>query len=249
MRARTSRLVIAILFLGWAQAAAAQTVDEVIEKHLAAIGGRAALAKLTSRTMTGTFTVNTPVGDLTGPIEVFNVAPNKVRSVIKLDVSAVGGPGEMVIEQRFDGTAGYAMDSMQGNRDITGAQLEQMRNSTFPSQLLNYKEQGATVELAGKEKVGTRDAFVLVLKPKTGPVNRLFIDAETFMAARLMVKVDMPGTGEVEQTSDFSDIRDVDGLKVPFTIKSSSGAQSFTIVAAKVTHNTKVDEAQFSKPK
>lgn len=249
MRARSTRLIIAILFLGWAQAAAAQTADEVIEKHLAAIGGRAALAKLTSRSMTGTFTVSTPVGELTGPIEVVNVAPNKTRTVIKLDVSAVGGPGEMVIEQRFDGTAGYAMDSMQGNRDITGGQLEQMRNTTFPSQLLDYKAQGATVELAGKEKVGARDAFVLLFKPKAGPVNRLFIDAENHQMVRLMVKVDAPPMGELEQTSDFSDVREVDGFKIPFAVKASSSAQSFTINITKVTHNTKVDEAQFSKPK
>jgi outer membrane lipoprotein-sorting protein len=249
MRATSTRLVIAILVLGWAQAAAAQTADEVIEKHLAAIGGRAALAKLTSRTMTGTFTVSTPVGELSGPIEIVNAAPNKTRSVITLDVSAVGGPGEMVIDQRFDGTAGYAMDSMQGNRDITGSQLENMRNATFPTPLLDYKANGATVELVGREKIGARDAFVVLLKPKTGPVSRMFFDAETYLPLRMMVKLEVPQMGELEQTSDLSDIRDVDGVKVPFVIKSSSSAQSFTIAIAKVTHNTKVDEAQFSKPK
>lgn len=249
MRAVSTRLVIAILCLGWAQVAAAQTADEVIEKHLAAIGGRAALAKLTSRSMTGTFTVSTPVGELSGPIEIVNAAPNKARTVITLDVSAVGGPGEMVIEQRFDGTTGYAMDTMQGNRDLTGGQLENLRNNTFPSPLLDYKAHGATVEMAGKEKVDTRDAYVLVFTPKTGPVNRLFFDAETFMAVRVMVKVDVPQMGEMEQTSDYSDVRDVDGIKIPFTVKASSSAQSFTITIAKVAHNTKVDEAQFSKPK
>lgn len=249
MRARSIRLVVALLVLGSAAAASAQTADEVIEKHLAAIGGRAALGKLTSRSMTGTFSVSTPVGDLSGPIEVVNVAPNKSRTLIKLDVSAVGGPGEMVIDQRFDGTAGYAMDTMQGNRDITGGQLENLRNSTFPSGLTDYKERGAKVELAGKEKVGGRDAFVLVLTPKAGPVNRLFIDAENFMAVRMMVKLEVPQMGELEQTSDFLDIRDVDGVKIPFQIKASSAVQSFTITITNVTHNTKVDEAQFSKPK
>ena len=249
MSAAFTRLVIAVLVLGSSSLASAQTADEVIEKHLAAIGGRAALAKLESRLMVGTFTVSTPVGELSGPIEIVNVVPNKARTVIKLDVSAVGGPGEVVIDQRFDGTAGYAMDSMQGNRDITGGQLDNMRNNTFPTPLFDYKAHGATVELAGKEKVGTRDAFVLVLKPKAGPVNRLFIDAETFMAARVMIKLDTPPMGELEQTSDYSDIRDVDGIKIPFTLKASSSAQSFTITITKVTHNSKVDETQFSKPK
>ena len=43
--------------------AATQTADEVIEKHLAALGGREALGKLTSRKATGTMTVATPNGN------------------------------------------------------------------------------------------------------------------------------------------------------------------------------------------
>jgi hypothetical protein len=42
------------VLLGSVHAAAAQTADEIVEKHLAAIGGRAALSKLTSRMMAGT---------------------------------------------------------------------------------------------------------------------------------------------------------------------------------------------------
>ena len=48
---RFVRVLTAVtLVLSCAQAAAAQTADEIVEKHIAAIGGRAALAKLTSRT-------------------------------------------------------------------------------------------------------------------------------------------------------------------------------------------------------
>ena len=38
----------------WAVPSLAQTVDDIIEKHLTATGGRAALTKLTSRTSSGT---------------------------------------------------------------------------------------------------------------------------------------------------------------------------------------------------
>src|SRR5688572_33360016 len=117
---RVVRLVAAvILVLGGVQTAVAQTADEIVEKHLAALGGRAALGKLTSRAITGTITVSTPAGEFSGPIEVFNQAPNKSRTVIKLDLTAVG-VGQMTIDQRFNGITGYAMDPLQGNRDITG---------------------------------------------------------------------------------------------------------------------------------
>jgi hypothetical protein len=244
----TRRVMIAVLVLSWVPLASAQTVDEVIDKHLAAIGGRAALAKVKSRVMTGTISLATPVGELVGPVEIMNQWPNKARTFIKLDLSAVGA-GELTVDQRFDGTVGFVLDSMQGNRDITGNQLENMKNATFPSPFLDYKERGATVELGPKEKVGARDAYLLTTKSKTGSVVRQWIDAETYLPLKVAVKVELPQVGEIEQSTEFSDFRDVDGLKVPFTVKSSSTAQNFTITVTKVEHNGKIDETLFSKPK
>jgi hypothetical protein len=243
----TRRLIIVMLAMSWTPLASAQTVDEVIEKHLTAIGGRAALAKVKSRSMTGTIALSTPVGELSGPVEVTNMAPNKSRTLIKLDLSAVGA-GEMTVDQRFDGTAGFVADSMQGNRDISGDQLESMKNATFPTPFLDYKERGVSVELGPKEKVGARDAFLLTTKSKTGPAVRQFIDAETYLPLRVETKIEVPQMGTVDQSTELSDWRDVDGVKVPFTIKSSSAAQSFTITISKVEHNGKIDEAVFSKP-
>ena len=241
------RLIVTALLLGWAQVAAAQTVDEVIEKHVAAIGGRAALAKLESRLMVGTITLSTPAGELSGPIEALTQRPNKSRTLIKLDLSAVGA-GELTVDQRFDGTTGYVLDSMQGNRAITGGQLENMRSAIFPSQFLDYKERGAAVELKGKEKVGDRDAYLLLFTPKGGATVRQYIDAETYLPRRMVASVDVPGMGVLDQTSDLLDQRDVDGVKVPFTVKSSSAAQSFTITVTRVEHNVKIDETLFVKP-
>ena len=242
------RLVaVAGVLLGSAHAVAAQTADEIIEKHLAAIGGRAALSKLTSRVMAGTIAVSTPAGEFSGPIEIWNQAPNKVRTLINLDLSNVG-VGKMTIDQRFDGTMGYAIDTLQGNRDITGDQLEGMRNGVFPTPLLNYKQNGISVELAGKEKVGDRDAFVLLIKPKTGPSAKSYIDATTFMLFRQVVTADIPPVGTIEQTTDLSDERDVDGVKVAHKIVNTSSVQSFTVTISKVEHNGAIDQTLFSKP-
>jgi zinc protease len=247
MRAISRQLTIAMLLLGWAQAAHAQTADEVVEKYLTAIGGREALAKLKSRTLVGTITVSTPGGDISGPVEMVAQEPNKARMLIKLDLSTFGA-GQMVFDQRFNGQTGYVLDSMQGDHDIAGAQLDTMRNNVFPTPFLNYKELGATVELAGKEKIGDRDAYVLILKPKSGASVRQFVDAESYLPVRLLLKVDLPQIGEVEQTTDLSDFREVDGVKVPFAVSASSAVQHSTIKITKVEHNTKIDEALFSKP-
>ncbi len=247
MRTFSRPLVVAVLLLGCVPIASAQTADEIIEKHLAAIGGRAALGKLKSRALTGTITLSTPGGEVSGPVEVLTQEPNKSRTLINLDLSALGA-GPMTLDQRFDGTTGYIRDSLRGNRDITGAQLETMRNASFPSPLLNYKERGTTVELGGKEKVGDREAYVLIVKPKSGSVMRHFIDATSYLPIKGVLTIDAPQMGEVEQTTEFSDFRDVDGVKVPFTVKITSPLQNSTVTVTKVEHNTKIDETLFSKP-
>jgi len=228
--------------------ALAQTADEVVEKHIAASGGRAAYAKITSRVGTGAITVGTPVGDLSGTIEVSSKKPNKSRTLIKLDLTALGA-GQMTSDQRFDGTTGYVMDSLQGNRAIEGGQLEAMKNGSFPSPLLNYKEMGTALALGEKQKVGGKDAFVLTMTPKAGPPTRLFIDAESFMLVRTTVTLNVPQLGgDIEQVVDFSDFRDVDGIKIPFTTKSSNPAQTVTATMTSVKHNADLDDASFSKP-
>ena len=247
MKTPLRRLVAFVLMLGWAQVASAQTADDIVEKYLAALGGRAALGKLTSRSMTGTITLSTPGGDISGPVEIQNQQPNKSRTVIKMDLSAFGA-GQMTFDQRFDGTAGYVLDSLQGNRDITGNQLENMKNSVFPNPFLNYKERGATVALAGKEKVGDRDAYVLIFTPKSGSAVRQYVDAESYLAIRVVVKVETPQTGELEQTTDLLDYRDVDGFKIPFEVRAASAVQHSTIVITKVEHNVRIDDALFAKP-
>lgn len=247
MNTISRRLVMAVLILGWAQGAWAQTADDIIDKYLAAVGGRAALGKLTSRSMIGTITLSTPGGDVSGPVEQFTQKPNKSRTLLTLDLSSFGA-GQMVVDQRFDGTSGYVLDSLQGNRDITGSQLENMKNGSFPSPLMNYREMGATVELVGKEKVGDREAYVLLFKPKSGSVVRQYVDVETYLPIRVVVKVDVPQFGEVEQTTELLDYRDVDGVKVPFQVKATSSVQSSTITVTKVEHNTTIDAALFSKP-
>jgi len=229
-------------------AAFAQTADEVIEKHLAALGGREALGKIASRTMDGKIALSTPAGEVSGTIQVFGKVPNKARSLIKVDLSQFG-VGELVVDQRFDGTAGYVLDSMNGNRDITGSQLENMRNAVFPTPFLKYKENGAKVELLPKEKVGDRDAYVLQVTPKAGSPSKQYFDAETYMLLKTLTTVNVPQLGrDVEQTGEFADYQAVDGIKLAHTIKSTNPVQSFTITVTSVAHNKEIDDATFVKP-
>ena len=258
MRARKSAAVMVAVAGLWAAQAQAQeqppaqgpTADEVVEKYLAAIGGRSALSKVESRVSTGTITVSVQGMQLGGAVELYNKAPNKSRMYSRIDLSQVApDAGEVVVDQRCDGKSAWMSNSMQGDRDVTGSQLQGMLNATFPSPLLNYKEAGAKIELAGKDKVGDREAYVLQYTPKAGPATKQYIDAQTYQMLKAQAKVDAPELGgEVEQVSEFSDYREVDGVKLPFVIKIANPQQLITITLLKVEHNRPMEDWMFSKP-
>ena len=239
--------VLLTTFVLMGAAASAQTADELIEKSIVASGGRAALAKVTSRATTGTMTATSPGGDIAGTIEVLNEAPNKTQTVITLDLSAMGA-GTMTIDQRFDGTNGYASNSMQGETPVTSSQLDTWKNAIFPSPFLDYKERGTKIELTGKEKVGDKDTYALLITPAKGPTTRLWIDATTYQPVKMVTTVEAGEMGPVEQTTVLSDYREVDGITMPFKFVGSNAVQTFTIVVTKVEHNMKVDPARFAKP-
>lgn len=247
MRKLSLAVVLSLLFLpSLTTFAAPQTADEIIEKHLAAIGGREALGKLTTRKGVGTVALSTPGGDLTGPIETYSKAPNKSRAVINLDLSPVGMSETMTIDQRFDGTNGWSLNSLQGDTPMAGDQLNSMRNNAFPTPLLTYKEQGTKVDVLPRESAGGKELIVLQFTSKVGPVTKLYLDPQTYLVVKSSGRINLPEVGEIEQTSEPSDYRVVDGVQVPFQVVNSSSIQTVTIKLKTVEHNIAIDDAMFT---
>jgi hypothetical protein len=165
---------------------------------------------------------------------------------MKLDLSPIGVTETMVLQQKFDGAAAWMLNSLQGDTEITGNQLENMRNATFPSPLLNYKAAGMTVELLPRATVAGKEYIALRLAPKTGSAVTMYLDPATFFVMRTSAKVNTPEMGELDNSSEVSDYRDVAGIKVPFVIVNANQAQTVTIKLDKVEHNVPLDDAIFS---
>lgn len=241
-------LAAAVLLTLCGTPAVAQTADEIVEKHLAALGGREALGRIRSRVATGTIALTLPVAELKGTVESFAKAPNKSRTLVKLDLSGLGG-GEVVNDQRFDGSSGFVLDSFNGDREVTGAQLDVLRNASFPTSWLDYRERGLSISVTGTESLGGRQTFVLETTPQTGPRVRTWVDADTYMILKTSVTVPVPELGgDTEQITEFSDFKHVDGVIVPFAVKSINSVQTAAATLTSVTHNVDIDDASFMKP-
>ena len=137
---------------------------------------------------------------------------------------------------------------MQGNRDITGSQLDNLKASAFPHVFLTYKSMGMSVKLGATEKVANRDAYLLTFQPPTGNPLRQYVDAETFLPTRSIIRAELPQMGEIEQWIDPSDVRELDGVKVPFKLTLTNSMQTIAFTFSKIEHNVAVDDKMFVKP-
>ncbi|MGH9147210.1 MAG: hypothetical protein ACRD1Q_10910 [Vicinamibacterales bacterium] len=54
--------------------------------------------------------------------------------------------------------------------------------------------------------------------------------------------------GDIDQVQEFSDFHDVDGVKVPHSVRSSTSVQVVKATVSEVKHNTEIDDSSFSRP-
>nr|MBA2338798.1 hypothetical protein [Pyrinomonadaceae bacterium] len=96
------------------------SAKKIFDAYTKATGGRSAMSKFTSRVSTGTIEI-APMG-ARGTIVITQKAPNKILTAMTLT-----GLGEF--QSGFDGKVGWAKDTINGVRDMTGGELAATRRS------------------------------------------------------------------------------------------------------------------------
>ncbi len=214
-------------------------VDELIQKHIAAVGGREALEKVKSTVMTGSFEL--PAMGASGAITVHAKAPNKRLAVINID-----GFGE--IFQGFDGERGFSVSPM-GSVDFTGQMLEDAKRDSVMHPELHWKEIYSKIEVKGKGKVGEREAWIVAMTPEKGNPTTAWFDAESFLLLKTS-GVRTTDQGEAEISTEFSDFREVPGtgVKVAHQMKQLMPVGEIIMRFTDVKANVDIDDAKFRKP-
>jgi hypothetical protein len=220
-------------------AAPLPSADEVLKHYVAAIGGREAWSKLHTRVSKGTIEIPA-MNNLSGTIEVHMKAPNSILVVINL--------GGAVIQQGFDGTTAWSDDPKNGQRELAGGELEDERRESDFDHALDLKKLYSNITVTGREKIGDHDTFVIQATPISGgEPDKLYFDATSGLEVRSVNHRHTP-EGPLEFTADIKDYRDVDGIKLPFTVEQTSAQSAFTIKFTEVTHNQELADSQFAKP-
>lgn len=213
--------------------------EQVIDKYTRAIGGGASIDRLRTRVARGTrTTTNKMTPPLAVPLEVYQTAANKLLVITR--------PPSGVIYEAFNGTAGWLKDA-RGRRETAGKELaEQKRGADF-YRFLKIKESYPGLRVLGKEKVGDREAYVVGATSREGEREKLYFDAETGLLIRRYVTL-KTALGPIPEVTDFWDYKDVDGLKLPFTVSWSRPPFTSTEKFVEIKLNVAIDDAKFDPP-
>ena len=214
------------------------TADQVLAKYTQALGGAAAIEKLKTRTMKGTWLAS---NGATWGYEVYQTAPDKNYTIINT-------PKQGVIERGFDGQNGWEK-SQRGLRDLQAQELNMLKR--YPDLFKDIVLQGqfTRIGFSRKDKIDGKDVYLLSAIGKDGKGERLYFDVQSGLLVRRITSTPTV-VGLIPEQVDYDDYRDVDGLKMPFTIRVTY-IDSFFNSTRKFTEiklNVPVDETKFKKP-
>jgi len=211
----------------------AQTAEEVVNKYVTAIGGKEAIGKLKDLTMN----FSGEAQGATLDILIQKKAPGKFLQAV-----SVAGMGE-VQKQVSDGTK-VRISGMQGSEDITDPEKVKavaMQAVVIPES--EYVAMGAKLTYVGKEKVNAIDAHKIDVTIGTVKMTEYY-DVATGYKIRQVITAETP-MGAQTITSDYSDYKDVSGVKMPFKLNQDLGMMQLALTASKIEANTNLADALF----
>jgi hypothetical protein len=222
------------------------TAAQIVERNISARGGLQAWRTVKTMSMSGKL-------DAGGKQKVqlpFVLEMERNRKT-RLELQFNGQTAVQV----YDGTNGWKLRPFLNRRDVEPYTPDELKAASMQADidgpLVDYVAKGTKVQLEGLQSVEGHDAFNLKLTLKTGQVQHIWVDAQTF----LDVKIE--GTprrldGRFHPVATYlRDYRSVNGLMIPYVNETAVDGikQTEKILVEKVIVNPKLEDSHFSKPR
>lgn len=208
--------------------------DQLLDKYLNAIGGEAALQKVTSRVEKGKISAN---GQQL-PIEVYAKAPDKRISTMHLP------NGESITA--FDGKQGWLSNAGHPHM-MSAAENDAARIDSDLYFAAHVKTLYKKFTVAPGEKIDGHDSYLVIGRNEGQPPLRLYFDQQSGLLLRLVRYAETP-LGRNPTQIDYADYRDADGVKIPYRWTLARPGNRFTIQIDQVQQNVPVEDAKFAPP-
>lgn len=230
----------ALLVAMVASAAAAETLDDVVNKSIDAQGGKQALLGLKALERKGKVDVDGSFGQMAGTVEEVVIPWKKAYRAMDLEVFAQ--------TDGFNGKVAWR-DGMMGIQELEGDEANQIKQAVDLNPFVKMADRGYKAEKLDDEKVDDVDYYVVQLTPTKGPAVKIFVDKESGQIRRTSLTVNNPQFGEVEINIETSDYTEFGPVKLPNKQKIVLGdifQIETTYTETKV--DGKIDEAVFEMP-
>lgn len=161
-----------ILFLVSAQFASAQTVDEVIEKYIAARGGKEKLNAINSIYMEGS-------REMMGNEVMVKIT--KVQGKLSRTEFEVGGTTGFNLVTEKGAWTYFPMRSPEPQKAEDSLLPAMQTDMDIAGPLVDYAAKGHKAELEGKENVGDISCYKIKLTTKAGKTITYWIQADNYL--------------------------------------------------------------------
>ena len=202
------------------------TAQNVLEKYIEAIGGKEKLMGVESYSLIAEAEMQGMILNL----EVKKTSKNQYMQDVKV-------MGNSMSKQVVDGDKGYMV--MQGQRkDLGEEELKKVKEESAPFPELNLLN--TDVALEGVEVIDGKKAY----KIKISDEKTSFYDIETGLKVQDALSVEAQGQ-QVNTTFDYTDYKEVSGIKFPFLFIQTMGPQKFDYIVKEIKVNEGVSDVDF----
>jgi len=218
-------------------------VDEIVAKHLAAMGGADKIRAIRTSKATGKVVLGG--GQAEGTMVAYSRRPAQNRVEVNLQ-------GQRVV-QAFDGQTAWMINPMTGNPNpqrMPADEAKRAADDADPdgSPLIDYKTKGNKIEYLGKEDVEGSMAHKLKVTLKSGSVSSLYLDEKTMLPSKSVTSRKQMGQ-EIEMEAYPSNYKTVEGVMMPFASEIRVGGRAMMQnLIEKIEINVPVDESMFAFP-
>lgn len=211
------------------------TADQVVARHLAALGGVDRLKAVKTLVIRGEYQEGSSVDGWVA----YRARPNKLRK----EGTHEGKP----FVKLFDGERGFISENDAPFAAMPADKTAKMRSyADFDDPLIDHAARGHKVALVGTEDLGGRAAHHLELTLASGDVEHRWLDATTMLdVQRRFTFKDKEGVQRTKLVR-FADWRDVGGLKFNFASEGEVDGKKHKTTITAIEVDAAIDPGKFS---
>ena len=211
----------------------AQNLDEIVQKHIEAVGGKNNWAKV--KTVKTELVTKVQAAEI--KVNIFQIDKKAMRT----NIAVMGMEGYSILTT----TEGWNYMPFQGQTKAEAMTADDVKKAqdglNIQDEFITYKDLGKKIEYLGKDDVDGTECFKIKMTSKDGIETTFYIDPSNYYVIKQTKKMTINGK-EVEDNTSMSNFKKLpEGIVMPYSIVSSWGEATVT----NITINPTIDEALF----